>query len=76
MPFCTKSSCQKSSIPSIPSKPTAPEDWACCQSECGDGCVHEIYRQEKLDYDNKIAVLKAQGVLIDDERRFDNQNKQ
>ena len=31
--------------------PTPPEDWECCGSECGDTCIHEIYRREKAEYD-------------------------
>lgn len=31
--------------------PTPPEDWECCGSECGDACIHEIYRREKAEYD-------------------------
>lgn len=47
----------------IPNKPIMPEDWECCQSECGEACVYEIYRQQKMDYDAKIAQLKALGVV-------------
>ena len=39
------------------SEPEAPEDWECCGSECGDACIHEIYRREKQEYD---AWLKQQ----------------
>ena len=34
-----------------PAPPTPPEDCACCGSECGDACIHEIYRREKAEYD-------------------------
>lgn len=32
-------------------KPEYPEAWECCGSECGDYCVYEIYRRDKIDYD-------------------------
>lgn len=31
--------------------PEPPEDWECCGSECGDACVHELYRLAKQQYD-------------------------
>lgn len=45
---------------SLPPKPEPPEDWACCGSECGDACVHEIYRREKAEYENVLAALLIQ----------------
>ncbi len=50
----------------IPNKPIMPDDSECCQSECGEACVFELYRQDKLDYDAKIAQLKALGVVVDE----------
>ena len=38
-------------------KPVQPEDWECCGSECGDACIHEIYRREKTEYDEQQKTL-------------------
>ena len=39
-------------------KPEYPEAWECCGSECGDYCVYEIYRRDKIDYDAQQKRLK------------------
>ena len=36
---------------SLLDEPVRPESWECCGSECGDACIHEIYRREKAEYD-------------------------
>lgn len=41
-------------------KPTPPEEWECCGSECGDYCVYEIYQREKQAYDAQQRALKQQ----------------
>lgn len=41
-------------------EPIAPEDWECCQSECGDACIFEIYRREKAAYDEQQQILRRQ----------------
>ncbi|MDO4998541.1 MAG: oxidoreductase-like domain-containing protein [Neisseria sp.] len=40
-------------------EPTAPEDWECCGSECGDACIHTIYQTEKQAYQAQQKRLKA-----------------
>lgn len=50
----------------IPPEPVLPEDWECCGSECGDACIHEIYRREKAAYDAHIRTLnEAAGEKTD-----------
>lgn len=42
------------------SEPVPPEDWECCGSECGDACIHEIYRREKAAYaQQQRAIAEA-----------------
>ncbi|MFB6349345.1 oxidoreductase-like domain-containing protein [Moraxella sp. ZJ142] len=40
-------------------QPDYPEDWECCNSECGDACVYQLYQQDKQAYDAQQARLKA-----------------
>lgn len=49
--------------PDLLPKPTPPEDWECCNSECGDACIHEIYRREKAAYDQQQRELAQQNSL-------------
>lgn len=39
--------------PDLLPEPVPPEDWECCNSECGDACIYEIYRREKAAYDQQ-----------------------
>lgn len=48
-----------------PVKPTPPEDWECCQSECGDFCVYEIYAKEKQIYDDWLKQQSTINAQID-----------
>lgn len=38
-------------------KPEPPEDWECCDSECGYTCVHEVYAREKQAYEEQQKRL-------------------
>lgn len=42
-------------------EPIKPEDWECCNSECGDACIQEIYRREKIAYDQQQKELAKQN---------------
>lgn len=42
----------------MPEAPVYPEEWACCDSGCGENCVYEIYRREKAQYDAWQKQLK------------------
>lgn len=41
-------------------EPTPPEDWECCNSECGELCVYAIYRTQKQAYDEQQKRLANQ----------------
>lgn len=47
--------------------PIPPEDWECCGSECGDACIHELYRQEKAQYDAWLTQQKVQAANLSHE---------
>lgn len=34
-----------------PAEPVRPEDWECCNSDCGDACVWQIYYRDKAQWD-------------------------
>ncbi|NUE66025.1 oxidoreductase-like domain-containing protein [Snodgrassella sp. ESL0253] len=41
--------------PELLTAPVPPEDWACCNSDCGDACVWQIYYREKAAYQAQQA---------------------
>lgn len=41
--------------PEILPEPIPPEDWECCNSECGELCVYAIYRTQKKAYEQQQA---------------------
>ncbi|WP_100090508.1 oxidoreductase-like domain-containing protein [Snodgrassella alvi] len=43
--------------PELLTAPVPPEDWACCNSDCGDACVWQIYYREKAAYQAQQAQL-------------------
>lgn len=48
-----------------PIEPEAPAQWECCGSECGDACIHEIYRREKAQYEADLKTWQAQHGVAD-----------
>ncbi|WP_370388394.1 oxidoreductase-like domain-containing protein [Snodgrassella alvi] len=39
--------------------PVPPEDWECCNSDCGEACVWQIYYREKANYEAHLAQLTS-----------------
>ncbi|WP_100100516.1 oxidoreductase-like domain-containing protein [Snodgrassella alvi] len=42
-------------IPELSTRPVPPEDWECCNSDCGDACVWQIYYREQAAYEARQA---------------------
>lgn len=47
------------------SEPEAPEDWECCGSECGEACIHDIYRRELAAYRAQQRALAETAQTAD-----------
>ena len=47
------------STPELLTPPVPPEDWECCNSDCGDACVWQIYYREKAAYETIQAQLST-----------------
>lgn len=47
------------SAPELLTPPVPPEDWECCNSDCGDACVWQIYYREKAAYEAMQAQLST-----------------
>lgn len=48
-------------------KPTPPEDWECCESECSP-CVWDLYYQELREWNEEQKQL-AQKATKQDEKK-------
>lgn len=53
-------------------EPLYPEEWACCNSGCGDQCVYEIYRREKQAYDEMKKKLQQQTEVATSNNKNEN----
>ena len=47
------------------SEPESPEDWECCGSECGEACIHNIYRRELAAYRAQQSKLEETAQTTD-----------
>lgn len=43
-------------------EPVAPAEWECCQSDCGEACVWQMYYREKAAYEAQQQSLKSDKV--------------
>ncbi|MDF7676929.1 oxidoreductase-like domain-containing protein [Neisseriaceae bacterium ESL0693] len=47
-------------------EPVAPEDWECCNSDCGDACVWQLYYRDKAAYDAQQRDLNQHKASSDE----------
>ena len=40
-------------------EPIPPEEWECCNSDCGEACIWQLYYREKAAYTAQQNKLKS-----------------
>ena len=46
----------------MPQAPREPDVFDCCNTECGDACVWEIYRLAKLKYERDLEAWQIRSL--------------